>query len=71
MVLGAPAGGDQAKVSCGVLRIRRAHVGELPAVVSYWRQSAEVLAVLNAGGSIALWVLGMTMPPVNLSVAGA
>ncbi|MDN2710617.1 hypothetical protein O0880_14425 [Janthinobacterium sp. SUN118] len=46
-------------------------MGDLPAVVSYWRHSAEVLAVLNAGDSIALWVLGMTMPPDNLSVDGA
>ena len=43
----------------------------MPAVVSYWCPSAEELAVLNAGGSIALWVLGMSMPPVNLSVEGA
>jgi hypothetical protein len=43
----------------------------LAAVVSYWRPSVEELAVLNAGGSIALWVLGATMPPVNLSIEGA
>lgn len=38
----------------------RTHVGDLSAVASYWRPSVEELAVLNAGGSIALWVLGAT-----------
>ena len=55
-VLGAPAGWDQ---------------GDLPAVVSYWHPSAEELAVLNSGGYITLWVLGATMPPVNLSIESA
>lgn len=70
-VLGAPAGWDQGELPCGALPITRAHVGDLPAVVSYWRPSVEELAVLNSGGSIALWVLGATMPPVNLSIEGA
>lgn len=70
-VLGAPAGWAQAELPCGALPITRTHVGDLPAVVSYWRPSVEELAVLNTGGSIALWVLGSSMPPVNLSIEGA
>ena len=70
-VLGAPAGWDQAELPCGALPVTHTHVGDLPAVLSYWRPSVEELAVLNAGGSIALWVLGATMPPVNLSIEGA
>ena len=70
-VLGAPAGKDQAELPCGALPITRTHVGDLPAVVSNWRPIVEELAVLNSGGSIALWVLGATMPPVNLSIEGA
>lgn len=70
-VLGAPAGWDQGELPCSALPITRTHVGDLPAVVSYWCPSAEELAVLNAGGSIALWVLGMSVPPVNLSVESA
>ncbi|MGV8869280.1 MAG: hypothetical protein ACOH2S_20355 [Janthinobacterium svalbardensis] len=70
-VLGAPAGWDQGALPCSALPITRTHVGDLPAVVSYWRPSVEELAVLNSGGSIALWVLGATMAPVNLSVEGA
>ena len=66
-VLGAPAGWDQAELPCGALPITRRYAGDLPAVVSSWRPSAEKLAVLNSGGYISLWVLGVTMPPVNLS----
>ncbi|MCX7289649.1 hypothetical protein [Janthinobacterium sp.] len=70
-VLGAPAGWDQANLPCGALPITRTQLSDLPAVVSYWRPSADELAVLDSGGAIALWVLGVTMPPVNLSVEGA
>lgn len=69
-VLGAPAGWVQAALPCGALPITRTHVGDLPAVVSYWCPSVEELALLNSGGSIALWVLGATMPPVDLSIEG-
>lgn len=65
-MLGASTGWDQAELPCGALPITRTHVGDLPAVVSYWRPSAEELAALKAGGIIALWVLGATMPPVSL-----
>lgn len=67
-VLGAPAGWDQAELPCGALPITRTHVGDLPVVASYWRPDAEELALLNAGGAIVLQVLGVTMPPVSLSV---
>lgn len=70
-VLGAPAGWDQGELPVSALPITRTHVGDLPAVVSYWRPAAEELAVLNAGGVLALWVLGATMPPVQLSVETA
>jgi len=50
-VLGAPAGWDQGELPCNALPITRTHVGDLPAVVSYWRPDAEELAVLNAGGA--------------------
>lgn len=32
-------------------------------VVSYWQPSSAELATLNAGGSVALWIMGRTMPP--------
>lgn len=67
-VLGAPAGWDQAELPCNALPITRTHVGDLPAVVSYWRPDAVELAALNAGGAVRLWVVGATMPPVMLDV---
>lgn len=70
-VLGAPAGWDPAELPCGALPITRTHVGDLPAVVSYWRQDAVELAALNAGDAVRLWVVGATMPPVMLDVDGA
>ena len=67
-VLGAPAGWDQGELPCNALPVTRTHVGDLPAVVSYWRPDADELAALNAGGAIRLWVVGATMPPVMLDV---
>lgn len=67
-VLGAPAGWDQGELPCNALPITRTHVGDLPAVVSYWRPSGEELAELNAGAAIALWVVGVTMPPAMMEV---
>ncbi|MYM34923.1 hypothetical protein GTP38_11300 [Duganella sp. FT94W] len=67
-VLGAPKDWNQAGLPCSALPITRAKFGDMEAVVSYWRPSAEELAVMNAGGSVELAILGCTMPPVMLSV---
>ena len=52
------------------LPITRTQVGDLPAVVLYWCPGDE-LAVLNTDGSIALWLLGVTMRSVALEVETA
>ncbi|NSX15986.1 hypothetical protein HTY52_18030 [Cupriavidus taiwanensis] len=67
-VLGAPAGWNQRELPVSALPITRTNVAGQPAVVSYWKPSAAELAALNAGGSVALWVIGQTMPPVALEV---
>lgn len=67
-VLGAPAGWDQEQLPCGALPITRTLVDGKPAVVSYWLPSEEELAALNAGRPVALWVFGLTMPPVAVEV---
>jgi hypothetical protein len=67
-VLGAPAGWDQKELPCGALPITRTQCDGFPAVVSYWRPTAEELRALNAGAPLALWVIGGTMPPVSLTV---
>lgn len=67
-VLGAPAGWKQDELPCSALPITRTECEGSPAVVSFWKPDAEELAALNAGASVALWVIGQTMPPVSLSV---
>ncbi|MRW88853.1 hypothetical protein GJ699_02525 [Duganella sp. FT80W] len=67
-VLGAPEGWNQAELPCEALAITRSEYAGMPVVKSYWRPSAEELAILNAGGSVELAVLGHTMPPVMVSV---
>ena len=67
-VLGAPAGWDQEQLPCSALAITRTDWDGVPAVVSFWKPSPEELAVLNAGGSVSLWIAGQGMPPVGLSV---
>lgn len=67
-VLGAPAGWDQGQLHCSALPITRTECDGHPAVVSYWKPSDNELGILAGGGSIALWVIGSTMPPVMLAV---
>jgi len=67
-VLGAPDGWDQAHLLCNALPITRIEIEGMPALVSYWKPSENELAMLTDGGSIALTVLGVTMPPVMLAV---
>ena len=71
-VLGAPKGWDQGELPCSALPITRVTYKGCKflqqGVDSYWKPTADELAVLNAGGSIVLSVLGVTMPPVQLSV---
>ena len=47
-VLGAPQGWDQKEVPCGALAITRTEMGGMPAVVSFWKPTADELAALNA-----------------------
>lgn len=67
-VLGAPAGWDQGELPCSALSITRVTYDGINAVMSYWKPTAEELAMLNAGGSVALSVIGTSMPPVMLEV---
>ncbi|MBV6321917.1 hypothetical protein [Duganella violaceipulchra] len=67
-VLGAPKGWDQDEVPCRALPITRVSYDGIAAVMSYWKPTADELAMLNAGGSVALSIIGTTMPPVMLAV---
>lgn len=70
-VLGAPAGWDQEQLACSALPVTRTEWDGAPAVVSFWKPTAEELAMLNAGGAVQLWIVGHTMPPVALAVEPA
>lgn len=61
-VLGPPRASVGVRVNCLPV------VGDGRAVASFWKPSAEELAMLNAGGLVWLQVLGGTMPPVMLDV---
>jgi hypothetical protein len=66
-VLGAPVGWDQSELPCSALAITDMIYEGVPHVVSFWLPTPEELAVLNAGGTVALWITGRTMPPVALA----
>jgi len=35
-------------------------------IVSRWEPTPDELAELNAGGSVEVWIMGSTMPPIGL-----
>ena len=67
-VLGAPKNWDQNTLECRPLAITHTNWSGLPAVVSFWRPSKEDLEKLNNGALVAVWIAGMTVPPMFLAV---
>lgn len=67
-VLGAPKGWNQAEMPCNALPITRTDIDGRPAIVSFWRPTAEELQQLASGAFVALWIVGASMPPVSLTV---
>jgi hypothetical protein len=65
-VLGAPKGWDQQVLPCGALAITDVVHAGVPHVISFWRPDTEELARLNAGGTVAIWITGNTMPPISV-----
>jgi hypothetical protein len=70
-MLGAPPNWDPEKDgACGVLPVRAGmHSPGVPCMVSEWKPSPEEIAVLAAGGSIFLSVVGATHPVVAVYIA--
>jgi hypothetical protein len=68
MVLGAPPGWQQDVLPCDALPVTLTEMNGLPTVVSFWKPTADELLLLCAGGSVALSIIGESMPPVSLSV---
>lgn len=67
-VLGAPKNWDQNELPCGALPITDTEIEGLPVMVSFWRPTAEELALINKGATISLWVYGAVHPPVSVGV---
>ena len=56
---------------CNALPITRIQYSDgTPAVASYWKPTADELALLNRGQAVRLTVLGTTHPPLMLGVDG-
>ncbi|SFB95874.1 hypothetical protein SAMN05216344_10689 [Polaromonas sp. OV174] len=66
-VLGAPEGWKQGETPCGALPITDAQQDGVNCVISFWRPDASELALLNAGGLVALSIVGRTMPSASVN----
>lgn len=65
--LGAPRGWDpQQHGECGHLAIADIQTAAGQAMLSRWEPTPDELALLNAGGSIELRIVGGMHPPVSL-----
>lgn len=66
--LGKPVDWDESKGECKLLAVRdETHIcGNV--MVSEWKLSADELRALNEGGSVLLYVVGKSHPPVSLDV---
>ena len=69
-VLGAPPGATIEE--CHALPITRVRfeLTDEHGCVSFWRPTAAELALLQAGRSVRLCVLGRTHPPISVGVDG-
>lgn len=67
-VLAAPQGWDQTRMGVSALPITRTEIEGKPAVVSFWRPTADEIEQLRQGGLVALWTIGTTTPPVAIEV---
>lgn len=65
-VLGAPKGWQQGVLPIAALPITDSNQDGVQTILSFWKPDAEELALLNAGGLVALSVVGLNMPPVAI-----
>ncbi|MED5546195.1 MAG: hypothetical protein VYD90_13175 [Pseudomonadota bacterium] len=65
--LGAPKGWEPATHgSCSHLAVTDIETPSGPAMRSRWEPTPDELAILNAGGSVELQILGCVHPPVSI-----
>jgi hypothetical protein len=69
VALNAPKGWKPTRDgSCAALPVRVTNNGQHDLLQSYWKPDAEELRALNEGHSVCLSVVGLSHPPVWLSV---
>lgn len=66
-VLGAPKETTQEELPCSALAITRHEQDGIPYIISFWQPSKEELEILKAGGTVGVWVVGHTTPPLSLT----
>lgn len=71
VVFGAPEDAGRAGVDVEPLPATKTSFDGKPGIVSFWTPDADELAMLNAGGSIALCIMGGIMPVVSLAIEPA
>lgn len=67
-VLGAPKDWNQAVLPCNAIAVTDVLVEGQPAIMTFWKPSADELALLNSGGLVTLCTSGSNMPPVAIGV---
>lgn len=58
------------KDRCGDLHVKEEMENGIPVMSSAWEPTPAELAILNAGGSVVLGIIGVAHPPVKLYVTG-
>lgn len=66
--LGKPVDWDESKGECKPLAIRDETHDCGNVMVSEWKPSADELRQLNEGGSVLLYIVGKSHPPVHVDV---
>jgi hypothetical protein len=67
-VLAAPPKHDQKQLTVNAMPITDTTVGDRHAIVVFYELNDEERAQIARGALIGVWVLGVTMPPMALSV---
>ena len=67
-VIGAPKGHDQSAVPVAAIPVTDTTIGDRHAIAVFYEPTPEERIQIANGALIGVWVLGVTMPPMALSV---
>lgn len=68
-IINAPPDWESETVPCAPLFVEFTTIAELPVMKSVWVPSAQERAAIAAGANIALLIVGVRHPPVDVSLA--